>query len=184
MKKDFAPERLDVAAFAREGATLQGREPLRRHTRLLDETRGQGAELPIEWSARGELRSAAGRPDEVWLHLRAHAALPLVCQRCLEPVEVPLDVERRFRFVTDEATALAEDDESDEDVLVQDRAFDLVNLVEDELLMEMPAVPRHEVCPVPVGPAAAAQPQGDPGKPNPFAVLQGLKTGKTARQNR
>jgi len=186
MKKEFVPARLDVPAFAQDGASLQGREPLRRRTRLLDETRGQGPELAVEWSARGEMRPTSGGADQVWLHLTARATLPLTCQRCLEPVDVPLAVDRWFRFVADEATAMAEDDEADEDLLVVDRAFDLVGLVEDELLMEMPAVPRHAVCPAqpgPAVPAGAPEPAAEPTRPNPFAVLQKLKQAKPDKGN-
>jgi uncharacterized protein len=60
------------------------------------------------------------------------------CQRCLTPVDVPLDVERSFRFVADEATAEALDDECDEDLLALSREFDLRELIEDELLMACP----------------------------------------------
>ena len=60
------------------------------------------------------------------------------------PVDVPLDVERSFRFVADEATAEALDEECDEDLLALGREFDLRELIEDELLMALPVVPRHE----------------------------------------
>lgn len=180
MKKEFAATSLDVAAFAHDGATLQGREYLRNHTRLLAETQGQGGELQVQWSARGEERAGrSGRP-QVWVHLDAKAVLPLTCQRCLGPVQMPLTVERSFRFVADEDTAMAEDDEAEEDLLVISRSFDLLELVEDELLMEMPAVPRHKACPtdlkLAVADAEFESVQED--RPNPFAVLQGLKSNK------
>lgn len=180
MTKEFVAERLDVAAFARAGATLRGQEALRQRTRLLDEARGQGGDLPIEWEARGQSIPVAGGEPQVWLHLKASAVLPLTCQRCLAPVDVPLTVDRSFRFVADEATALAEDDESEEDLLAISRTFDLAELVEDELLMEMPAVPRHDACPVEVKLASTDEAFDDAqaGKPNPFAVLQKLKADK------
>jgi len=89
-----------------------------------------------------------------------------------------LSIDRSFRFAADEATAAAEDElAEDEDVLVLDRAFNLTGLVEDELLMELPLVPRHEVCPTEVKLELV-----DPGfddaqaaKPNPFEALSGLK---------
>ena len=180
MSKEFVAHRLDVVAFAREGASLQGREALRQRTRLLDETRGQGAELPVQWQARGEAVAVTGGEPQIWLHLKASAVLPLTCQRCLAPVDVTLTVDRSFRFVADEATALAQDDESEEDLLALSRDFDLAQLVEDELLMEMPAVPRHDVCPVEVK-LVATDPafDGQEGaKPHPFAVLQKLKADK------
>jgi uncharacterized protein len=117
---------------------------------------------------------------QVWVHLEAQATLPLVCQRCLHPVEVPLLVNRSFRFVADEATAAAEDDTAEEDLLALSRSFDLKELVEDELLMEVPVAPFHEVCPEPVK-MSAADPefeQATERREHPFAALSRLKTGK------
>ncbi len=179
MPKEFIASRLDVTAFAQEGARLSGASRLGAHERLLAETGGRGADLPLAWSARGESRQPRGGQAQPWLHLQAQATLPLACQRCLAPVDVTVSVERSFRFVADEAAALAEDDGSEEDLLVVSRSFDLLELVEDEILMEIPLVPSHDTCPQPVKLSAE-----DPGfehespQANPFAVLGRLKSGK------
>ncbi|MEJ6024082.1 YceD family protein [Ramlibacter sp. PS4R-6] len=180
MAKTFSPKRLDVKSFAEEGATITGQEPLRGHERLLAETHGRGAETPVTWSATGEVRNPLHVAPEVWLHLKAGTQLSLTCQRCLGPVEVPVAVERSFRFVADEQTAAAQDDESEEDVLALTASLDLTGLVEDELLMEMPLAPRHETCP-PVH--LVVEDEGFEGSSarheNPFAVLGQLKGPKT-----
>jgi uncharacterized protein len=180
MKKGFDPRRLDVKAFAEEAGQLAGEDTLGNHSRLMAETAGRGAETVLTWSASGELRNPHHLHPEIWLRLRAGTVLPLTCQRCLGPVDVTVEVERPFRFVEDEAVAMAQDDGSEEDLLALSRSFDLVELVEDELLMDMPVAPRHEVCPVSVKLAVA-----DPGfeepaavRENPFALLQRLKPGK------
>ncbi len=180
MSSAFVARRLDVQAFARAAAVLTGQDLLSSYERLLDETGGQGADRPLTWEARGELRTDAGGQDQIWLHLRAGVSLPLTCQRCLEPVNIGLTVDHSFRFVATEAQAAAEDEEAEEDVLALSSEFDLQALIEDELLMALPVVPRHESCPTEVR-LAAQDPDfeaaGD-GKPNPFAVLAGLKGGK------
>jgi uncharacterized protein len=117
---------------------------------------------------------------QIWVHLEADTTLPLVCQRCLNPVDVPVKVSRSFRFVADEATAAAEDDQAEEDLLALSRSFDLLELVEDELLMEVPVAPRHEVCPEPVK-MSAEDPDFEAAsaeKENPFAVLTRLKSSR------
>lgn len=116
--------------------------------------------------------------DQIWLDLRATVDLPLQCQRCLGPVLATVQAERSFRFVVDEATAAALDDEAEEDILVISRDFDALTLVEDELILSLPLVPLHAVCPEAV-PMAAVDPEFDAAaeKPNPFAVLARLKTG-------
>lgn len=180
MAKDFDPHRLDVRRFAEEGAELEASEPVRGFRRLAAETQRPEDAAPVHWHARGKLLNPRHVHPEVWVHLAAGTTLPLVCQRCLNPVDVPLSVDRSFRFVADEETAAAEDDASEEDLLALSRSFDLLELVEDELLMELPVAPRHEVCPEPVKMSSsdadfeAAEAQ----KEHPFAVLSRLKAGK------
>jgi uncharacterized protein len=93
-------------------------------------------------------------------------------------VVVPLEVDRWFRFVADESKAEAEDDQSEEDVLALEPKPDLLALIEDELLMAMPLVPMHDVCPQPLL-LSAGTVNGDEAasevRPNPFATLSRLK---------
>lgn len=177
MKHEFAARALNVAAFAQAGDSYVGDERLARFERLMEETRGLGGETLVSYSVQGETRQDAAGHDEPWLHLAAQATLSLVCQRCMGPVDVPVTFERDFRFVASEELAAVEDEESDEDVLVLSKTFNLLELVEDELLMAMPPAPKHETCPRPVKlQAADADFTDEPAdKPNPFAVLQQLK---------
>lgn len=173
----WPPEQLDVKAFARDAAQLKGQAPLQAWARLSEEAQ-PGLEAPaVRWSAQGELKVQDGAPDQVWLHLQVHAALPLTCQRCLSPVLVPVEVDSSFRFVADEATAMALDDEAQEDLLVLSREFNLLELVEDEVILAMPLVPVHDLCPAPLS-MSAMDPQFEQElaeRPNPFAALAGLK---------
>jgi uncharacterized protein len=179
MTKEFAARRLDVRSFAEEGGELSGASSLQQHPRLMAETQGRGAQAPVTWSASGEIRNRQHVQPEIWLHLKARATLALTCQRCLEPVEVPVAVDRSFRFVSDEDSAAAQDDESEEDVLALGRSFDVVELVEDELLMEIPLAPRHEACPpVKLSLVDASFEDAAVRQENPFASLGRLKTDK------
>ena len=177
----FVPKRLDVKAFAEAGTTIEGEQLLRNYPRLFAETEARGGDTPVEWSATGELRNPGHVQPEIWLHLRADALLPLTCQRCLAPVEIEVEIDRAFRFVSDEGTAAAEDDESEEDVLALSREFDLVALVEDEMLMGLPIAPRHETCPEQLPTAIADADFESPSAQaeNPFAILGRLKTPKS-----
>ena len=181
-KTPWNPDRLDMRAFAQAGAQLAIDESLAQFGRLQSEVPPGADESgwTVSWMAQGELRPGArGAEPSVWLHLRAQAQLPLACQRCLTPVPVMLEVDRWFRFVTDEVTAAAEDEDSEEDVLALEPRPNVRELVEDELLMELPLVPMHETCPQPVVMAAGAI--DDPAcadespRKNPFAELAKLK---------
>ena len=160
--------------------------------RLATESIDEKAEHTINWQAKFELRDDAGRQasaqlggqvseqSAVWLHLHAATSIALTCQRCLTAVLTPLAVAQWYRFVGSEAIAMAEDDASAEDLLVMVPQFDLLVVLEDELLMALPLVPMHEVCPVSLDALAFSAGEADftepvAEKPHPFAALAGLK---------
>lgn len=179
MSTEFDPLRLDVQAFARDGATLSVNDSLLKYERIMSEIPTESSDLPLSWAARGDWRESASAAPAAWLHLEVSAAVPVICQRCMTRLDSPVSVNTWFRFVADEATAEAEDEDDtcEEDLLVTNRAFDLRALVEDEVLLALPMVPMHEVCPD--APAmSVADPDFDDAvqsKPNPFAVLKGLR---------
>jgi uncharacterized protein len=177
MKRQFTPARLDLRAFADDAASLSGHARVGDFLRLSAEAKGEGQDRPLTWSAQGELRDPQHVNPQVWVHLKADTVLPMTCQRCLESVDVPLAVDRSFRFVADEETAAALDDEAEEDLLAISRAFDLPGLVEDELLMAVPVVPRHDVCPTAVQLSVEDPDFEQPRPENPFAGLRVLKGG-------
>lgn len=178
MKHDYDAQHLNLEAFARAQGSLTGSEELPHFERLQQEAQGVAATSPVRFTAEGQIRSDGGQGEQIWLVLTAEVALPQTCQRCLGPVEVPVLVEREFRFVATEEQAEVEDEDSEEDVLVLSRDFNLLELVEDELLMALPVVPKHDICPSPVKLQAADADfvEEEDKKPNPFAVLQQLKT--------
>ena len=183
MEQPFIRPRLDVLSFARAADRLSGeltqRDALQsQFVRLWSEacdTQELGA---VAWLAEGELCKNEAGDAQPWIHIDAQAALPLVCQRCLQPVTTTISVQRSFRFVADEATAALEDDQSEEDVLVWDAAFDVLELVEDELLMAMPLLPMHDECPVAVitSVSDAEFDRVEAERLNPFAALASLRT--------
>ena len=182
MSHEFDPRRLDVKALAKAAGTLSGSDMLSKYERLMVETKQHGSDRTLEWQARGELLVGASGFQQIWLRLRASVALPLICQRCLEPVDIKVLVDRSFRFVATEEQAQAEDETAEEDVLALQRDFNLTELVEDELLMALPVVPRHEVCPTEVK-LVAQDPDFElesAAKPNPFAILAKLQPGKSS----
>ena len=186
MSKSHHATRLNMQAFAREGVPLIEITPLQNMERLAQEAQALEPDLMLNWEARAELRPGSGAEEDVWLHMVASASVPLVCQRCMGTVATPLEVDQWYRFVASEEIAMAEDDESEEDLLVMTPHFDLLAVLEDELLMALPLVPMHDECPVApvmqVGEDALTggdieksveAPSGE--KPNPFAVLAQLK---------
>jgi uncharacterized protein len=167
--------RLDVAAACAAGLSLAGDWPLAALDRLVDGELPGSTDAAVTWAAQFEQRPAPGSGPQRWLHVQCAASIRRECQRCLQAVVLPLAIDRSLRFVDDEATAAALDADSEEDVLVASRQFDLEALVEDELLLAMPLVPMHETCPQPLtGPAPEVN---EAPRAKPFAALAALKRG-------
>ena len=172
----FDPARLDVAAFAAARGSLAGSWPLRSLARLADSALplADGGEDPVRWQVDGAFAPLLAAGAQAALQLKAEAAVGLACQRCLQRMVVPLSVDRRVFFVAGEDAAASLDAESEEDVLTLGPVLDLRSLVEDELLLALPLVPRHEVCPEPL----PFEPESDmPASEHPFAALAALKRG-------
>lgn len=173
--REFDARRLDVRAFAQAGGQLQGQWPLAGFERLAQALAGEpGATDVVAWSLQGRQVPVKGGKPELWLHLRADARVALVCQRCLQPSEHGLSVDREFQFVEGEDEAARLDGEVEHDVLALGRDADVHVLLEDELLLELPLVPRHAECPAPL-PLPADGMAEDDAAAHPFAALATLR---------
>lgn len=176
--RSFSSRSLDVAAFAQAEGVLAGEWPAVAMGRLAESGAPEAPAVdwaPVRWRVQGHLRPVLGGEPEVWLTLQVQAQVRPTCQRCLQPVTIELDIDRPFRFVRDEAQAAELDAESEDDVLVLSRRFDVQEWVEDELLLALPIVPLHETCPKPLPLAESPLVDEVAHRPNPFAVLQALK---------
>jgi uncharacterized protein len=194
------PLRLNVAHFAADAQDASGDWAVAELPRLADSEcpldagsplkGGVSADSPrlpnraerdplrrVRWHAVGSLRKVGGE-DQVWLRLQAGADVVLQCQRCLLPMTLPVEVDRHFRFVADEDTAAVLDDEIEDEVLVLARSLNLRDLVEDEMLLALPLVPRHDVCPESV-PMQFGDVEVVEEKANPFASLAILRKDKS-----
>ncbi|NII10314.1 DNA-binding protein [Oleiagrimonas sp. C23AA] len=142
-------------------------ERLKRLAQVLEGTDGQ-IDYEIDFG-RDELGAA-------YFALRATTSLTLLCQRTLEPFQMPVKLDTRLGLISDES------EESGlppgyEPLLVEDNRVDPAAVIEDELLLVVPLVPvspqsewpedGHDVGLEDVPPEAPED--------NPFAVLRELK---------
>lgn len=166
-----------MQTFAEAGVPLVEVTPLQNMQRLALECIGLQPDSTVNWQATPEMRAGSTGQMDIWLHLTADTTVPLTCQRCMGVVQTVLQVDQWYRFVATEDIAMAEDDASDEDLLVLTPQYDLAEVLEDELLMALPLVPKHDVCPelpaFSAGVVDTLEPVTD--KPNPFSVLAQLK---------
>ena len=153
------PAVIDGPAFARTAGTLGGRLGLDALPRLAQT--GCSAAL-VDFVLKGEIneRGRAG------LHLCLTGSLRLQCQRCLGDVESPLRLDARLELAASEEEVLAAED--DVDRVVASRETDVAALVEDEVLLALPMVAKHEQC------RSAAELDGG-AAPAAFQALAALK---------
>lgn len=162
------PEQIDPFRLARAGESLAGRLGLAPMSRIegMVPHRDAVADVVLHFYCADDSRP---RVDG-----QLSARLQVRCQRCLEPVLIEIRREIRLMPVATDAEAAAVDADY-EPLLVDGDGVKLADLVEDELILSMPAYPCH-----PAGachpPADLAQPPaGYDGPQSPFRVLGALK---------
>lgn len=111
------------------------------------------------------------------LSLTVTGSVQLMCQRCLTPFAFEIDSKSVLILAknednADEIEALLDDDEVD--VVVGSKAFNVIDLIEDEALLEIPQSPKHAVCPQDSPEAAAVETHANSKKESPFAVLKNI----------
>jgi uncharacterized protein len=156
---------IDALQFAREGGRLEGEIPVARMSRLQDLV--AEATDAIRYCVQGGT-DARRRPV---IDVRVEGSLRLVCQRCLDPIEFPLQRSSRFVLVSGEAELpdVADEDPDTETVAV-DALADIEDVVEQEVLLGLPIAPMHEddAC-------GSNRAQAGNERPSPFAALAQLK---------
>ena len=153
---------IDSLAFTRAGGLLQGELPVKGLARVLDLLTDFAGDLAY----RVQGRMGPNRPQLV---LEVDGALRVCCQRCLEGIDYPVRIRSLLELVGNEEELTQEEIEDDsKDFLTARKELDVAELVEDEIILDLPTAPRHESC---VLPDAGAQPE----KESPFSALRSLK---------
>ena len=157
------PAAFDGLALARNAAVLAGRLGMESLPRLA-QSGCTGSVLDFVLS--GEINER-GKPG---LKLAVDGSVRLQCQRCLGSLDLPVHLGVQLEFASSEAAIMAADDDIER--VVAGREMSVAALVEDEVLLALPMVPRHEQCSAAAGVGASA-------KPSVFQALAALKKLKT-----
>ena len=159
------PYEIDPRRLAAEGVHLEGQIPigvLSRLSRMLGDTAGQiGVALSFDHAAGGG----------ACIHGDIYARLALVCQRCLGQLAFDARIEIRLLPIG-EGQAPPEVAAGYEILEMTADTLELERLVEDELLLAIPTVPRHPhgECTSPAN--CQLEPSTTESIQNPFAVLR------------
>jgi uncharacterized protein len=158
---------IDAFEFCRSNGHRDGVTPVAQMSRLSKDCADQSGD--IAWAVDGAVTSQ-GYPS---MTLSVSGTVQLVCQRCLTPFAYEMDSSTMLVLGKDDEDAdqieeILDDDSID--VIVGSRSCDIRELIEDEALLALPQVPKHEVCPD-TGLLDALKAD----KPSPFAGLKDLK---------
>ncbi len=91
-----------------------------------------------------------------WIDVRVAARLRTICQRCLADLDVEVKADAHLELAASEAAVNAAEDD-DIERIDGSRPLEVAALIEDELILALPMVGRHEVCEATVVPD---RPQG------------------------
>jgi len=164
------PERVEPLQLAEQGVTLEGSLPLTSLDRLRDSA-------PPGGLVRVRLRFASEHGAHPTMSGDFETALTRVCQRCLEPMELPVSGEFEVALVRDLDAADTLADRYDI-LQVDGRPMTLKTIIEDEVLLAVPAVALHPAGVCEAAESAEESVEAQPlvsDRPNPFAVLAALK---------
>jgi uncharacterized protein len=152
---------IDSVTFARKSGLLQGELPVAELARVLDMLTASAGNLA--YRVRGQMEPR----KQPQLTVEIDGVLSVRCQRCLEGIDHPIRIRSLLELIGNEEEPTQEEIEDDsKDFLVAQKELDVVALIEDEIILDLPVAPRHENCTLP----GAGKRQEER---SPFAVLKG-----------
>jgi uncharacterized protein len=158
---------IDVFEFCRLKDRQEGEVKVVDLPRLASEVVGESG--VIVWSLQGGSDNY-GHPR---LLLEIAGTVKLSCQRCLGSLDFAISSNAKLIIAMDEEEADRIDEalaDDDMDVIVGAKTLPILDLIEDEALLSIPASVKHDICPD-EGNAALDTVK----KPSAFAVLKDLK---------
>lgn len=157
---------IDPLAWVDKGWHWRGKVPLARLSRLarMIVNPESVAEVDLTFAREGQVAAITGK---------VCANLEVVCQRCLEPLRMDVCSTVNLGVVSsiDEGNRLPEPYEP---LLLQQTRIPFGDIVEDELILATPPIPRHAHCEL-AGQRSSEVTAEVSKRPNPFAGLAKLK---------
>jgi len=131
--------RIDSMKFAREAGELRATLAIADLPRLHDALFDPSGELTYR------LTGAVDKDNVAFLRLDIAGALRMACQRCLGPVEFNLSTRRNFELVpAGQELGDPAQEPADIERIHADANLDVDMLVEDEAILGLPMVARHD----------------------------------------
>jgi len=135
--KDRLPEHIEPLRLARSQRLMKGRLPLSRMPRLVESLVDTTGEIDVE------LEFDVDKSGVAWMEGHLTCTLSLCCQRCMQEMLLPVDTTFRLAMIESEAE-IEQLGEEYEPLILDDALVSVAELVEDELILSLPIVPKHE----------------------------------------
>ncbi len=137
---------LDIFEFAQSKNTLSGDVSLSEMPELAKTLAGEKKTADVQFV----LSPRSGEKGLPAVELSIQATITTACVYCGEPCKIVIEKDIPFLLTEteEEADGLPIEEDGPFDVIVGSRKFDLTHLIEEELLLSLPAFPRHDVCKV------------------------------------
>ena len=171
MSETVIPSQIEPDKWADRAAIVEAELPLKQFTRLLDGAHSDVGTVAVNLKFSRDARRFARMQGTLTTQVS------LTCQRCLDPVDVAVVAEVDVYLLAREQDCERLDEEEDFVVYGEGRCF-VHDVIEDELILALPLVPRHDVCAPHIMAALAEKPEADvvvEKRENPFDVLADLK---------
>lgn len=165
MARDF-PELIDPWRMIDMRREFGGTLPVSRLKRLQSMLADSSGQLAFDLSFRRDTL------DRALIDVTVSGQVQMVCQRSLEPFAVTVAVDNVLALYRHESEERGAECEYDP-ILVSDGQISIAELIEDEVMLALPLVPKNPQHAV-IEPEVDEQ-EPEPTQPNPFAVLQQLK---------
>lgn len=166
MSERLLPEHIDFHRFAEQAVQLAGIVPLKEMSRLRGSLHDDGGNVSVD------LQFGIDEEGLCFVEGNLQTRLSLQCQRCMQPLIYEIISEFMLGIVgsLEEADALPERYEA---VMTEQGMLAIRDMIEDEIILNLPAIPMHlpEDCQVKMPLAASYKGEGE----HPFQVLQLLK---------
>jgi len=162
----YARPFIDSLDFARNGQRISGEAPVAELPRLQDMLEDPQGILSYA------IRGGVDKHGEHFLDVSVSGRCKVRCQRCLEGMDYPIQLDTHLILRDQTSLDQLEDEEVEFDSILADAKMDVLNLLEDEILLSLPIAPRHE--------QGACQAAGGENRHqeelHPFAALAKLKS--------
>ena len=169
------PREIDPFRFAHAGRELEGELALDEMTRLaesLHHTVGQ-VSVSMKFDIDG-----TGTP---YMHGHFVTTLSLTCERCMQELALPVEIDTMLGLLRHEKLVEGLAEQYEPWIIDGDELTDPASVVEDELILALPLVPKHDYDCLPEEAWFSGDKENEEkaDKPaSPFAVLAALKSKK------